>query len=320
MDDLPPPPPYTPHDSNARTANSVSSVLNTPGTDLQTIAGAKSNEEDIGRGAAPKPKAKPNPDLGHALYEAVTSGNKEMVQILLQNAACANTRPYSSKPTLSVATKRGDPEIVKMLLEQAQPNLEAKSPGGHTALYGAVKEGNTELVRLLLLYGANANARPSGGSPPLCKAYSNGNKDIFQMLLERTDINVDATPPGDTTTLWHAAKKVDRDTVKALLSKGAKVDARPSGGTTALWHAAIRGDREIADVLLQHGAKVDAKPPGGNTALWKAVSKGNETMAKLLMFHGADMNAKSAGSETALTRATKNGNSDLVRTLLEYAK
>lgn len=273
-----------------------------------------------GQDVAPKPKAKSNPDLGNALYEAVSSGNKEMVQILLQNGACANTRPINHKPTLSIAVQRGDTEIVKMLLEQAEPKLEATPSGGHTALYGAVKEGNTDLVRLLIRYGANVNAKPSGGSPPLCKAYSNGYKDIFRTLLESPDINLDTAPPGDTTTLWHAAKKVDRDTLKALLSKGANVDAKPSGGTTALWHAAVRGDRETANVLLQHGAKPDAKPPGGQTALWEAVSKGNEAMVKLLMFHGADLNVKSSGTETALTRATKNGNSDLVRILLEYSK
>jgi ankyrin repeat protein len=50
---------------------------------------------------------------------------------------------------------------------------------------------------------------------------------------------------------------VDRDTVRALLSKDAKFDSKASGGTTVLWHTAVRGDRETADVLLHHGAKVD---------------------------------------------------------------
>lgn len=318
MDDLPPPPPYTPHDSAA--------VSLEPAASSATDRIAKSRmrttlrEKGNGQDATPRPKSKPNPDLGNALYEAVSSGNKEMVHILLQNGACANTRPINHKPTLSVAVQRGDVEVVKMLLEQAEPKLEATPPGGHTALYGAVKEGNIELVRLLIQYGANVNVKPSGGAPALCKAYSNGYRDIFRMLLESPGVDVNATPPGDTTTLWHAAKKVDRDTVMALVNKGAKVDAKPSGGTTALWHAATRGDRETANVLLQHGAKPDSKPPGGQTALWEATSKGNEAMVKLLMFHGANMHAKASGSESALTKATKNGNSDLVRILLEYSK
>ncbi|KAK4694790.1 hypothetical protein P7C71_g2846, partial [Lecanoromycetidae sp. Uapishka_2] len=319
MDNHPPPPPYTPYDSTPRVA-SVRSAGASAGQAPITRARTVSREKDNGQEAAPKPRPKPNPDLGNALYEAVSAGNKEMVQIMLQNGACPNTRPINHKPTLSVAVQRGDAEIVKMLLEQSEPKLEATPPGGHTALYGAVKEGNADMVRLLMQYGANVNAKPSGGSPPLCKAYSNGYKDMFRLLLESPYINVDATPSGDATTLWHAAKKVDRDTVKALLGKGANADAKPSGGTTALWHAAVRGDRETADLLLQHGAKVDAKPSSGQTALWEAVSKGNETMVKLLMFHGADMNAKSSGADTALARATKNGNSDLVRILLEYSK
>lgn len=70
-----------------------------------------------------------------------------------------------------------------MLLEQAQPDLEAKSFSGPTALYRAVKEGNTELVRLLLQCGASVNAKPREASPPLCKAYPSGYNEIFPMLL-----------------------------------------------------------------------------------------------------------------------------------------
>ena len=320
MEDPQLPPPYSVHDDNPTATSAehaVLRVLELEGKPLQPVASDK--RKDI-IDVATKIKINPKPDLGPSLHEAVCSRNRNMVQILLQNGACANTRPRSSKPTLTVAVKNGDVDIVKMLLERAQPDMEARASGGPTALYEAVKEGNTDIVRLLLSHGANVNAKPGGAAPALCKAYSNGYMEVFRMLLDSPNIIVDATPPGDTTILWHAAKKVDRETVKALLSKGANVEAKAPGGTTALWLAATRGDRETASELLQHGAKVDVKPPGGNTALWEAVSKGNENMVKLLMFYGADMHAKGSSSETALTKATKNGNSDLVRILLEYAK
>ncbi len=54
------------------------------------------------------------------------------------------------------------------------------------------------------------------------------------MLPESPDITVDATPPGDNTTLWHGAKKVNGDTMRALLSKGTIVDSKAFRGTTAL--------------------------------------------------------------------------------------
>ena len=331
MDDLPPPP-YTPTDSNSRsiTSESFSStvaafdrvIANGP----NPLGGASTRSEirativDVkgGKQIQTKSKITPNSDLGQALYGAVVAGDTQMVDLLLQQGACANTRPQSKKPSLVVAVERGDYEIVRKLLEQAEPDLEAKAVGGSTALYTAVSKGDKTLVRWLLDHGANANAKPGGCQPALFKAHSNGHKGVLEILLESPDINVDATPPGGTSTLWHAAENLDREILQALLSRGAKADAKPPGGATAMYRAAVRGDLQTTEMLLLHGAKADMSPPGGATALWKVVDQGNESMARLLLRNGADMNARRSGWDTALTCATRKGNVAMVRLLLEH--
>ena len=325
MDDIPPPP-YTPTDSNhsATIPSSIAHIAATidhiigdagqsPASMRTTFAGERGGYDAIA-----KPKLKPNPNLGHALHAAVIREDSEMISTLLQHGACANTRPSSSKPTLVIAVERGDCDTVRKILEYSEPDLEAKAPGGATALHTAVSKGQRLIAQLLLAHGANCNAKPSGGQPALFNAYKNGYKEILKLLLEAPGLEVDATPPGGTSTLWHAAEAGDREILQLLLDHGAKVDAKPPGGATAMFRAAVRGDLHTAELLLGYGAKVDAKPPGGSTALWQVADQGNQAIVRLLLGHGANANAKPAGSETALTRATKKGNGDMIRLLLEY--
>ena len=324
MDDQPPPP-YTPTDSGLGVASTdpivhiAASIDNITGSTDQSAAPLPTAVIEVtdGHDAKAKPKPKQNPHLGHALHAAVLKCDTQMIDMLLQNGACANTRPSSKKPVLVIAVERGDHATVKKILEQAEPDLEAKTSGGSTALYSAVVKRDKSLVQLLLSHSANPNAKPSGGQPALFKAYKNGHKEILKILLEAPGIDVDATPPGGTSTLWHAAEAVDREILQLLLNHGAKPDAKPPGGVTPMFHAAIRGDMQTTKALLQHGAKVDAKPPGRGTALWQVADQGNQAIVRLLLEYGADVNLKPPGSETALSRATRKGNADMVRLLLE---
>ena len=55
-----------------------------------------------------------------------------------------------------------------------------------------------------------------------------------------------------------AAKRGDRDAVRALLKDGADVNAAHGDGMSALHWAAERGDAELASLLLYGGANVAA--------------------------------------------------------------
>ena len=163
--------------------------------------------------------------------------------------------------------------IVKKLLAQAEPDLEAKAPGGSTALYTAVSKADKTLVRWLLDRGANVNAKPVGGQPALFKAFSNGHKGIVETLLESPEINVDAFSIGVYLNAMARNRKFGQRKLQALLNRGAKVDAKPPSGATAVHRAAVRGDLQTAESLFRHRAKADSSPPGGGTALLKAADQ-----------------------------------------------
>lgn len=256
--------------------------------------------------------------LGISLYEAVLKGDAGIVGMLLDHGADPKVRPSNTKPVLNLAVGQNNYKIMKMLLEQSEPDIEAKLPGGETALYSAVSKGYTDIVELLLAHGANANAKRDGSKPALLVAYSKEHKQVLDALLRVPDLNLEATAPGSVAMLWHAAEKGDTKVVQALLSKGAKVDIKPPGGSTAMYRAAVRQDLATAGLLLQYGADVNASPPGGTSALWHAASKGDVSMVRLLLMYDADVDAKPPGGRNVMTQAIKKGNSEVVRILLDH--
>ena len=89
------------------------------------------------------------------------------------------------------AIKAGNTTQVKSALE-AQPDLLQNTQGanGEPLLFLAVKQGDKEMVELLLAQGADVNAPATGGYTPLHVAAQNGQEEIIVLLLKnKADIN-----------------------------------------------------------------------------------------------------------------------------------
>ena len=70
-----------------------------------------------------------------------------------------------------------------------------------------------------------------------------------------------------TTDVADAAKRGDRDAVRAALARKADVNAAHIDGTTALHWAAERDDLDMADQLIRAGARVTVRTREGVTPL-----------------------------------------------------
>jgi len=85
--------------------------------------------------------------------------------------------------SLQQATRDGDLETVKVLLEEKPELVFRHDSNGRSPLLAAAEQGNLAMVELLLANKANINARDKLGQTPLHIAAYYGNQDMVKLLL-----------------------------------------------------------------------------------------------------------------------------------------
>ena len=121
-----------------------------------------------------------------------------------------------------------------------------------------------------------------------------------------------------TPSVIDAARKGDREAVRALLKQGADVSAAEGDGTTALHLAARAGDAELVQVLVYAGANLRATTRlGAYTPLMMAAQAGHSAAVAALIAGGVDVNATSTTGTTPLMFAAQSGDTRTVTMLVE---
>jgi uncharacterized protein len=256
-----------------------------------------------------------------ALLFAARQGELESARLLLAAGASPNETGPDRMSALVMASYSGHGEFAAWLLtKDANPN---SADAGYTALHTAVLRGDIELVKQLLAYGANPNARVTQGTP---------------ITREGEDFIL-PTPLVGATPFLLAAKFLEADIMRLLAKAGADPRLGTQDGTTPLMAAAGIGwgggvdrrgrdtsglgdpvihdeDRalEAARVALDLGADANAANDAGDTALHGAASKGYNTIVQLLADRGARLDVKDKRGRTPLASAQKS-TADLLRKL-----
>lgn len=152
------------------------------------------------------------------------------------------------------AAIEGDAEAFKSL--NGREDLNASDENGWTALHIAAREGNVEIVRLLLAQpGIEVNSMNKWKSTPLMIAAGSGNLAIIDLLLRhpRTAIDMQAEYYR-RTALIEAAVRGHISVVKALVAHGANVNvADKTGRNSALIEALKNGHDNVSVFLLRSG-------------------------------------------------------------------
>jgi ankyrin repeat protein len=189
----------------------------------------------------PKP---PIEVLNRDLLDESYDGSVEKVKRLLLMGADINTKNDFGLTPFELSVVGNNCSVVEYFLQLGQnPNLER---GGGTPLMSAAANGNIELLRLLLKYGANPDSPGDGKGTALMSA--TGHTEIFKILVDH----------------------------------GANIHSRDNYGRTVLIWAALHGTVEVVAILCKMGADPQAKDKGGNTALTEAQKKGRSSIVELL--------------------------------------
>lgn len=129
------------------------------------------------------------------------------VEALLANGADLNSRDRYGSTALSQAAFRGAVEVVKLLLARGA-DVNASSNEGYTSLHTAISTGANgalrTVVETLLQNGANTNAKNSDqGVTPFHKALERGDIEIVKLLL-KYGADANATSKSGVTSLYFA--------------------------------------------------------------------------------------------------------------------
>jgi ankyrin repeat protein len=195
-----------------------------------------------------------------------------------------NTTADSSKQVqhlLRAARNENQDELLELLASGIDIN--SIEEGWGTALYQAVFGDDVNAVGLLLKCGADANRGNEHGHTPLHAATESESEDAIKLvrLLISYGANVNAKIKSDIvpdgwidisegrTPLHNAAmvSSINEDleivsnkaVVELLLAHGANVNAQDAFGSTALSDALFSQSLDVIELLIKHGADFNIK-------------------------------------------------------------
>jgi ankyrin repeat protein len=236
-----------------------------------------------------------------ALQAAAFGGNLEMLNFLLEAGAQTETKvAYGTVPAIVLASQEGHLAVFQKLLEHmnAQDANEIVSIRVD-ALQKAAEKGHLEMVRALLEANTPATQNKGRYSPSLLElAVRNGNVEIVRLLIgAKADADTTRIPGRTETPLQIAVANGRIDLVDLLLSAGAQVNTYEGKIQSALHTAAEKGTFEMVQILLDAGADVNAKNYEGETILQAAEKGGKENVLKLLQARREEVAAEAAALE-----------------------
>ena len=227
------------------------------------------------------------------LTAAVESCNEIAVLKLLKCGHDVNELSHTSRfdePPLVTAARRQYMNIVRVLLMHGA-NVNATGRGGSTALMEATCHNATSIVRLLLDHGADTNFVDRASHCALFWAVQHQNVGLVRELLEHgTNTNVVLQP--HSTMLHLAARTGNIPIAGMLLRNGADVNAVDDMLNTPLFVAVRVNSHALAKLFLDNGAHVNQQDSDFRIPLHIAAAsvRPSHEMAQLLLDHGSMVN------------------------------
>ena len=218
--------------------------------------------------------------------------------------AAGNRHCPAVKALLEMDNKRSTQE------QQTRVKVDARDKYGQTALHWATrKEGNEEVIRLLVENGASVNARDSQQCAALPQptaalewGVKNKHNSMVRGIVEQV---VDGEKGGLDYGQWTLGLAADYGAIETILQlvEDHSVNLKTLSGQKALVSVVESEDLDTMGIMIGKGADLDAEFEG-KTVLYRAAEKRKWQIVKLLVKKGASINPKYEG-KTALFRAAE---------------
>ncbi|XP_061520991.1 histone-lysine N-methyltransferase EHMT2 [Phycodurus eques] len=238
------------------------------------------------------------------LYPAAKQGEVQRVLLMLMEGIDPTYQPDSQnrRSALHAAAQRGLLEVCYILL-QAGAQIDAQDKDLRTPLLEAIVNNHTQVARYLIQNGACVYNVEEDGYTGLHHAAKQGNLEIVNILLETGQVDVNSQDNGGWTPIIWAAEHKHVEVIKVLLNRGADVTINDKELNICLHWAAYAGNVDIAEMVLNAGCSLASVNVHGDTPLHIAAREGYLECVTLFLSRGADIDTMNREGDTPLTLA-----------------
>uniref|UniRef100_A0A1X7US61 Death domain-containing protein n=1 Tax=Amphimedon queenslandica TaxID=400682 RepID=A0A1X7US61_AMPQE len=245
------------------------------------------------------------------LFNAVSSGSIEAVDILLTNGARTDVVDKYDITPLHCASETGDSKIIKLLITKGKADVNAVDEDKKSPLFNAVKSGSIEAVDILLTNGARTDVVDKDGKTLLHCAGESGKGEMVEFW--RGDYDVNVKDKRKRTPLFNAVESGSIEVIDILLTNGAKTDIVDEYDDTPLHCASETGNSKIIKLLITKGkADVNVVDKNKKTPLFNAVKSGSIEAVDILLTNGARTDVVDEDGETLLHCASESGEVEML--------
>lgn len=223
-------------------------------------------------------------------FEAA-NGNHKSVECLIRMGISPSSK-FNNKSLMFQAVECGNVSVVDLL---AFHNVDVNeiTPLGFPLIHFAVSVGFTDIVQVLLNYGADINYEDHAGNSLFYKAvFEKYDFDTASVLFHNgAELYTDS---GDS--YFHVAvAKGMVNAIKLLADIGVEIDELDSKRHTPLYKAAESGRLDLVELLIENGADINTRIADEHSLLHMAISEGNDIAAEILTDAGIDVNIQGDG-------------------------
>ena len=228
-----------------------------------------------------------DPNLGNPGEKSPISkacSHPDILQLLLAKGVSQE----HTEMALEFAAREGNEIAIDMILDSNNDQGLVNAETRHIALFEACLIDNEHICRRLIKEGVDVNYDGYNRSP-LGNAARNGNENIVNLLLQN-GANINFESERDNNPLQNAVKYDKAATARILLQHGAEPNCVSDFEMMMPLHRAIANNRpSMVELLLNFGADMHAKPEKRRmSAFTYAVSHGCMDCVKAFLAHGVD--------------------------------
>ncbi|CAJ1965696.1 unnamed protein product [Cylindrotheca closterium] len=225
--------------------------------------------------------------------------DRQLADLVLHSSLDVHKQDQYGWTLLALAAKTAKPLTAAALIEERNANVDQTNKHDKsTPLFWAAREGDDDIVELLLKHDANPNKATKNGLTPLLVAARERQDKVIKVLLVSPKVNVDQTDHVHRTPLHYAceskpSESEPKSTAKLLIERGAS--NLPDNNGITPFHIVQEAMAELLSALLDlekrhlkllgnypFGASYLVKDPYGHLPANQAVRFGSDHLVEML--------------------------------------